>query len=181
MPIPNLQRASVPNRLFHTQCTCTAQGALNEPPDQIGGSGAATTGEDPLLYDALCDFACSRGYCPEGVCTAATTESSGDFLVYPGPDIWDSPSPVIPCYPPCTLVLPPFTLPVPTTISFAPYVTAIEVVTITATVTLTYTNTEAGYTYLSVVPEGNTSTTTTTVLVPPGMPQPISHGPDLHS
>lgn len=165
------------SNLTFKQCTCTATGVLIVPPAVTGGSGTAADGLDSFLYDALCDFACSRGYCPDGVCTASDTSSSsssqngtsgsGDFLVYPDSDIWDDSKSLIPLFPPCTLVLPPYTLSELTTISFEPYTTSLDIVTITTTTIITYTNTAAGTTYVSTVPVGDTSTTTTTVIVPP--------------
>ncbi len=52
---------------------CTSQGALNLPPPTNGLSGKGVPGTDSFLYDDLYDFACSRGYCPKGACTSATT------------------------------------------------------------------------------------------------------------
>ncbi|ESZ89825.1 putative alpha-1,3-glucanase/mutanase [Sclerotinia borealis F-4128] len=151
-------------------CTCTEKGALNVPPPTTGASGKGTPGLDPLIYDAICEFTCSRGYCPEGPCSPAGTNSgTGDFLVYVSPSIWINPEPIVQlgCYPPCTLILPPFTLPAPTVINFDPYVTTLEVFSITGTTTITYTNTAAGTIFVSEIIKGTSSMTTTTILVPP--------------
>ncbi|KAM3067387.1 hypothetical protein ACMFMF_009878 [Clarireedia jacksonii] len=51
---------------------------------------------------------------------------SGSF-VYIDPSIWTQSNPVINCQPPCTFVLPPLELPSPTTITFPPYTTSLEV------------------------------------------------------
>lgn len=48
-------------------------------------------------------------------------------IVYIDPSIWEEPNPVINCEPPCTFILPPVQLPTPTTITFPPYVTSLEV------------------------------------------------------
>ncbi|KAI9642968.1 hypothetical protein NHQ30_008702 [Ciborinia camelliae] len=152
------------------QCTCTAKGALNVPPPTTGGSGKAAPGLDPLVYNDICEFACSRGYCPEGVCSPAGTDSgTGDFRVYVPPSIWTDPQPIVQLgyYPSCTLILPPFTLPAATVISFDPYVTPLEVFNVTVTTIITYTDTAAGTFYVSEVMQGTASTTNTTIFVPP--------------
>lgn len=46
---------------------------LNPPLPVIDGAGTAVPGLDPEVYDGLCDFACSRGYCPGGACEYVTT------------------------------------------------------------------------------------------------------------
>ena len=51
--------------------------------------------------------------------------SSG--IVYIDPSIWSQANPVINCQPPCTFILPPLALPTPTTITFPPYVTSLDV------------------------------------------------------
>lgn len=87
--------------------------------------------------------------------------------MYPDPGLWDNSNPIVPCYPPCTIVLPPFTLPAPTTVTFQPYVTSLEVFTVTATVITTYTDIVAKTTYISTVLEGSTSSISTTIIIPP--------------
>ncbi|KAF7164009.1 hypothetical protein CNMCM5623_008648 [Aspergillus felis] len=113
-------------------CTCTAQGALNvmDPTKDIVGMAAA--GLDATIYGPLCNFACQRGYCPEGACMAKTGGSgsgsgsgSRDSIVYIAPKIWNEPTPVIQCEPPCTLVLPPLPLDAPSTISIPPWSTPV--------------------------------------------------------
>ncbi|KAH2822136.1 hypothetical protein KXW76_007826, partial [Aspergillus fumigatus] len=49
-------------------CKCTKTGALVEPPPQPKGAGMAAPGQSSVL-DNLCDFTCSRGYCPPETCT----------------------------------------------------------------------------------------------------------------
>ncbi|KAF7948416.1 uncharacterized protein EAE97_003827 [Botrytis byssoidea] len=151
-------------------CTCIRKGALNVPPPTTGASGKAAPGLDPLIYDAICEFTCSRGYYPDGVCSPADTNSgTGDFLVYVPPSIWNNAEPIVElgCYPPCTFILPPFTLPAPTVISFDSYFTTLEVFSVTATTIITYTNTIAGTFYVSEVAQGTSSLKTTTIFVPP--------------
>jgi chitinase len=48
-------------------------------------------------------------------------------MVYIDPSIYEEESPEIHCYPPCTFILPPLSLDRPTTISFPPYVTSLDV------------------------------------------------------
>jgi hypothetical protein len=52
---------------------------------------------------------------------------AGGAVVYIDPQIWTEPNPQINCIPPCTFILPPLVLPTPTTISFPPYVTSLDV------------------------------------------------------
>jgi chitinase len=52
--------------------------------------------------------------------------NSGSDFLYVSPDIYTLPNPVIQCYPPCTLVLPPFVLSTATTISMAPVTVTYE-------------------------------------------------------
>ena len=49
---------------------------LNPPLPVIDGAGTAAPGLDDELYDGLCNFACSRGYCPGGACEYVTTTSN---------------------------------------------------------------------------------------------------------
>jgi hypothetical protein len=100
-------------------CTCTSQGALNQPPPQTQNvMGSPVGGQDDY---GLCDFACTRGYCPPSACIATNnTGSSRGTPVSIDPTIWAQPSPTVTCAPPCVFVLPPYTLPAPTTISFEP-------------------------------------------------------------
>lgn len=77
----------------------------------------------------------------------------GSGIVYIAPQIWSEPqaSRTIACVPPCTLVLPPLTLSFPTTISFPPWTTTLEVGwTTTATLTNgTITSVSTFYTTIS--------------------------------
>lgn len=82
---------------------------------------------------------------------------SGDGPVLVSPDIYDDANPAASCYPPCTFVFPPWTLPSPTTISVDP-------------VTVSYLETwetiltvEGG----GVVTTGASSVTSTVVTLPP--------------
>lgn len=81
---------------------------------------------------------------------------SGSEFVYVSPDIYTQANPVIQCYPPCTLVLPPFVLSTATTISMAP-------VTVTYKDTWSTTLTINGATITTSVG----STTSTVITLPP--------------
>ncbi|RHZ43443.1 glycoside hydrolase family 71 protein [Aspergillus thermomutatus] len=115
-------------------CTCTGQGALNVMNPTTDKTGMAAPGMDPTIYSPLCEFTCQRGYCPEGACTPKSGGSggggsgsgSGDGDVYIAPSIWDSPSPVVQCQPPCSLIMPPLPLASPSTISIPPWSTPVE-------------------------------------------------------
>lgn len=73
----------------------------------------------------LCQFACSRGYCPGGACAskAANSGGGGGTPVYIDPTIWTEPTPIVSCIPPCVVVLPPYPVPTTTTITFPPFET----------------------------------------------------------
>lgn len=53
----------------------------------------------------LCQFACSRGYCPDGAYTskAANSGGGGDTPVYIDPTIWTEPTPIVSYIPPCVV------------------------------------------------------------------------------
>jgi hypothetical protein len=102
-------------------CTCTATGALNVPKAPIAGlSGKGAKGKDPLVYDGLCNFACSReDYCPDPCVFKDSSDdgdggSSGDGshgggsgdVVYVGPLLWPDDDHDALCEPPRTLILP---------------------------------------------------------------------------
>lgn len=101
-------------------CTCTAQGALIEAPPKVDVKAKPIAGLED--YD-LCNFVCSHGYCPD-VCIISSGSGSSGTVYYP-PSIWTSPSPQIPCLPPCKIILPPFPLGATTTITFNPMVTSV--------------------------------------------------------
>lgn len=91
--------------------------------------------------------------CPSGTC-----DSSG--VVYISPEVYTQENPIINCQPPCDIIFPPLVLESPTTISFPPYTTSLEVV---------WTET------ITVTDDGETSTSeslqryiqTTTLKIPP--------------
>ena len=121
---------------------------------------------DAFLYDDLCDFACSRGYCPEGACSFKGNADTGSLIIYGDPDLWTDPNASIQCFPPCTIVYPPWQLPggSATTISFPPFTTVLEVGCSTGMETYTELD---GYVTSEVL---LTIVTETTVLqIPPGM------------
>ncbi|KAJ0413073.1 glycosyl hydrolase family 71-domain-containing protein [Aspergillus carlsbadensis] len=114
-------------------CTCTATGILVETP--------ASTGETGYYLDSsvddhgLCNFACGHGYCPDVCGSRPIGDDDGDgdgdgddVSKYPtvtlDPQVWNEPT--AQCAPPCVLVLPPSSLASPTTISFNPWSTSLE-------------------------------------------------------
>ncbi|KAK4170847.1 glycosyl hydrolase family 71-domain-containing protein [Triangularia setosa] len=104
-------------------CTCTQTGALNVPPPKIRDTVGSSL--NPKVNDwGLCDFACPRGYCPEGSCNQRPASGGGAAALI-APDIWTNPdpTPLVGCSPPCNLILPPYTLPTPTTINCQPLTT----------------------------------------------------------
>jgi hypothetical protein len=102
-------------------CTCTQQGTLVVAPPVIRDTVGYAEGVENDF--GLCEFTCPRGYCPAGACNQKPRGSSGD-PVYIDPSIWGpsnpDPIPVFGCDPPCVGVLPPYTLPTPTTITCPP-------------------------------------------------------------
>ncbi|RWQ93422.1 glycosyl hydrolase family 71-domain-containing protein [Paecilomyces variotii] len=112
-------------------CKCTKQGALNPLPPKKNVIGHVAAGLDATIYGGLCAFTCEYGYCPEGACYAVNVTGSGSGpgsgIVYVDPVIFVTPSPVIGCFPPCTLIIPPSTMPSPTTIHFPTYHTTFSV------------------------------------------------------
>ncbi|PSR80523.1 glycosyl hydrolases family 18-domain-containing protein [Coniella lustricola] len=56
-----------------------------------------------------------------------SSESESGGIVYIDPTIWAQPSPTIQCDPPCTFILPPYSLAQPTTITFPLYTTSLDV------------------------------------------------------
>ncbi|PVH73016.1 glycoside hydrolase family 18 protein [Cadophora sp. DSE1049] len=87
---------------------------------------------------------------------------SGSQFVYISPDIYTQANPVIQCYPPCTLILPPFVLSSATTITMEP-------VTITYKDTLASTLSRSGV----VMTTSAGSTTSTVITLPPITTQTI--------
>ncbi|KUI72307.1 hypothetical protein VM1G_07944 [Cytospora mali] len=108
-------------------CSCTVQKYYNiDLPDPV--SGLTGTVGDGYKDWGLCSFACSRGYCPEPCVLSNSTDSggsSGGTPVSVDPSIWNTVStiPTVSCVPPCVLILPPYTLPTPTTLNFPPITT----------------------------------------------------------
>lgn len=95
---------------------------MHEPPPQTHAGGSAAAGKDSRLYDGLCNFACSRDYCPPGSCEQSNSEAE---TVYVGRDVYVSHT--AQCSAPCVMVLPPSALGSATTISLSPYTTSLEV------------------------------------------------------
>ncbi|KAI8625119.1 hypothetical protein F5Y19DRAFT_277848 [Xylariaceae sp. FL1651] len=79
------------------------------------------------------------GNTPDGLGNATTGDPGGsggnsggqgegsDSIVYIDPSIWKDPEPIINCEPPCTFILPPLPLATPSTVTFPPYTTSLEV------------------------------------------------------
>ncbi|CDM36417.1 CAZyme family GH71 and CBM24 [Penicillium roqueforti] len=115
-------------------CTCTGQGALNVMDPTSETVGTAAPGVDATVYGPLCEYTCQRGYCPEGACIVAEDSDSGsgsgdgpgDGEVYIAPSIWNMPSPVVQCEPPCSLIMPPLQLASPSVISIPPWESPVE-------------------------------------------------------
>ncbi|KAF5845875.1 hypothetical protein GGP41_008376 [Bipolaris sorokiniana] len=62
---------------------------------------------------------CGKG-CQSGACLEAPSNGKGSGPVYIAPEVYDDPNPVASCFPPCTLIMPPWSLDKPTTISRPP-------------------------------------------------------------
>jgi hypothetical protein len=100
-------------------CTCTGTGALNQPPAADNTVGSPISGDD----SGLCAFACARDYCPDTACINST--ASIPTVVYVDPSVWTGSQ--MGCQPPCIMVLPESQLSAPTTVTFPPFVTTLEV------------------------------------------------------
>ncbi|KAI9039615.1 glycoside hydrolase family 71 protein [Aspergillus affinis] len=119
-----------------SSCTCTATGALNVPKaPKTGLSGKGASGKDPLVYDGLCNFACSRGdYCPDPCVSKESSDddgnsgSSGDGshgggsgdVVYVPPSLWTDDDHDALCEAPCTLILPDYPVTPTQTVTWGP-------------------------------------------------------------
>ena len=85
----------------HSLCTCTATGALVQPPAQTKGHGIPALGLDGGNgFDDLCDFTCTRGYCPDGACRykddqVSTTTINPKWSTEPGQTCTDAQKQVI--------------------------------------------------------------------------------------
>ncbi|KAK8085671.1 alpha glucanase protein [Apiospora hydei] len=119
-------------------CTCIETGPLNVPPAAGEKTGKAADGKEPKIYDDICQFACSRDYCPPGPCVESGNDHVEGNPVYVGTEIFTQPTAL--CEPPCVLVLPPTTLPSPTTIHIPLYTTSLQVGTTTTTIIVTVTD-----------------------------------------
>jgi hypothetical protein len=107
-------------------CTCLSTEPLNVPPepDSIQGVPDTDDGDEYLLMKGLCNFACSRDHCPAGACKLSSgsdddSDDDSDIVqVIIDSSIWDDPNPAVSCGEECVLVLPPYTLPSPSTVTF---------------------------------------------------------------
>jgi hypothetical protein len=91
-------------------------------------------------------------------CPAGTCDSPG--TLYVGPQIFTDKNPTIECNGPCQLILPPFILPKPTTVTFPPITTSLEVAW-TETTVVTKDNTVTTQSSISRIVQ------TTTITIPP--------------
>ncbi|TGJ82575.1 hypothetical protein E0Z10_g6178 [Xylaria hypoxylon] len=85
------------------------------------------------------------GNTPDGLGNATTGDPGGgggnsggtgegaESIVYIDSSIWGDTGPVINCEPPCTFILPPLQLPTPSTVTFPPYTTSVDVAWSTST------------------------------------------------
>ncbi|GFG05604.1 putative ankyrin repeat protein MM_0045 [Aspergillus udagawae] len=116
-------------------CTYTATGALDVPQAPTAGlRSKGAKGKDPLVYNGLCNFACSRGdYCPNPCISKDSSDdgnggSSGDGshgggsgdVVYVGPLLWTDDDHDALCGPPCTLILPEYPVSPTSTVTWGP-------------------------------------------------------------
>lgn len=92
-------------------------------------------------------------------CPAGTCDQPG--VLYVAPDVYTEINPVVTCSPPCQLILPPFILPTPTTVTFHPYSTSLEVAW---TTTLTTTDSDQSTTTITTIAR---TIVTTTLTIPP--------------
>lgn len=125
-------------------CECNSVGPLIVPPAPNDVQGVPDT-DDPEQYERLkplCDFACRRDYCPAGACKINSGDGESDGggskfeQVTIDSGIWTSEHPVVSCGSGCVLVLPPYTLPTPTQVTFdGGYPTVLNVAWETPTVT----------------------------------------------
>ncbi|KAF2738965.1 hypothetical protein EJ04DRAFT_8073 [Polyplosphaeria fusca] len=106
--------------------------------------------------------------------TGNTSEPTFPNDVFPPPEIWRNPYPTVLCEPPCTIVIPGYTLSSMTTISWPAYTTTLisisggntnKVTTIVPTL-INGTPTSTQMTFLTIS-GGSTATITTTVSIPP--------------
>ncbi|CAG8900572.1 unnamed protein product [Penicillium egyptiacum] len=108
-----------------SSCTCLSTGPLVAPPAPKDVKAVPDTDDLELyqLLKPLCDFACSRDYCPTGACKLGLDnddDADGSDLVQViiDSEIWKEEHPAVSCGSACVLVLPPYTLPGPTVIDF---------------------------------------------------------------
>ncbi|KAL2844872.1 glycosyl hydrolase family 71-domain-containing protein [Aspergillus pseudodeflectus] len=128
-----------------TACTCLEKGVAN-PTNETGVDGYPLPGKSGS-FAGLCSFNCNHGYCPDSVC-GETPNNSGlcDFgchlgfcpihactcaatgILVEAPAKTDETGYYLDssCAPPCVLILPPLSLASPTTISFNPWPTSLE-------------------------------------------------------
>lgn len=115
--------------------TCCSSGGLCGSTDAFCGSGCqsgcpskdGTCGWQSNYNTCPAGSCCSKdgkcgkgdGFCGNG-CQSGECNGGDGSVVYIDTTIWQSPSQTLQCYPPCTVVLPPLTLPSVTTISVPP-------------------------------------------------------------
>ncbi|KAE8378006.1 hypothetical protein BDV26DRAFT_292608 [Aspergillus bertholletiae] len=99
------------------------------PPSDVKGVPDTSDADEYQLLKGLCNFACSRDYCPPGACRLASESGDDEYdddsddnnrpteIIVDG-SIWHDINPAVSCGSSCILVLPPVTLPSPTVITF---------------------------------------------------------------
>ncbi|KAG4428839.1 hypothetical protein IFR05_015680, partial [Cadophora sp. M221] len=108
-----------------------------------------------------CGTGCQSGPCLDGSGTG--NFPSGVVLI--DPSIWDTPADQLEfqCLPPCVLVLPTSKLPGASTVTFAPWVTSINIAWLNSATTVV----SSPFVYTSTAYVTVTSLVTTTILIPP--------------
>ncbi|KAI0506840.1 glycoside hydrolase superfamily [Xylaria bambusicola] len=115
-----------------------------------------------------CGPGCQSGPCwqdPDG-------KGSGD--VYIDNTVYVQPSPTVQCFPPCTLVFPPSTMPTATTLSFAPFTTALTIGSSVATTVLRPSPVTTSVIWFSNLPISSGQDTGTFALTTSVVPSPIT-------
>jgi hypothetical protein len=117
-----------------TDGTCGVAHANSLCGDWPNGSCCSSSG-----YCGNTTAHCGDG-CQSGSCEGVPTLGSGDVFV--SPEIFSEPNPSVACYPPCTFILPPWSLSTSTTISQPPVTITLEEIdasSVTLTVVTTIT------------------------------------------
>lgn len=146
-------------------CRVTATGPINTGLPGFGGTPGILRDDLPLTDLLLCRFTMLYGQASSAVCfkSPTTPVPTTGPIVYVDPEIYNVPAggtATVQCTPRCTYILPPTTLNSPTTITFPPYTTSLEIGWFE---TNTYS---PGGTKITVT-EYRSATETTVIRVPP--------------